>query len=54
MVEHFVVDNLWIAAICRKTKSEATALKEIKHKDNQKSHAPGPGFSDMGLWLDKF
>lgn len=45
MGEHFVVENLWIAAICRRTTSEATALKETKHKDNQKNHATGPGFS---------
>ena len=39
MVEHFVVDNLWIAAICRPA-SEEKAEKEKKHKEK---HADVPG-----------
>ena len=38
MVEHFVVDHLWIAANCRPA-SEEKAEKEKKHKEK---HADVP------------
>ena len=36
MVEHFVVENMWIAAICRTASEE----KQKKHKEK---HADVPG-----------